>query len=131
MGLFSKVKTNRSISRLEEERLYEYALTEVEGGEIRKGIWAKALSQSKGDDAAAKALYLEMRVQSIIDEGRVADALMNAAMDSLTELEKKELKEAEEQKKRMAAKEKQRRVNQWIVLAVLVGIWYLISIAAS
>ena len=49
MGIFDKVKKTTIASRRYEEKLYEVALEEVENNEIRKGLYAKALSKADGD----------------------------------------------------------------------------------
>ena len=54
--MFSKAKASLAINRLSEEQLFEQALQEVETGNIRKGLMAKAISESEGDTAKAEAL---------------------------------------------------------------------------
>ena len=61
MGLFDKVKKTTIESRRYEEKLYEVALEEVEAGDIRKGLYAKAVAKADG-------IYLKLRVQSIMDD---------------------------------------------------------------
>ena len=68
MGIFDKVKKTTIDSRRYEEKLYEVALEEVENGEIRKGLYAKALSKADGDKEKADGTYLKLRVQSIMDD---------------------------------------------------------------
>jgi len=68
MGIFDKVKKTTIDSRRYEEKLYEVALEEVENGEIRKGLYAKALSKADGDKEKADGIYLKLRVQSIMDD---------------------------------------------------------------
>lgn len=68
MGIFDKVKKETINSRLYEEKLYEAALEEFENNDIRKGLYAKALSKADGDREKADGIYLRLRVQSIKDE---------------------------------------------------------------
>ena len=68
MGIFDKVKKETINSRLYEEKLYEAALEEFENNDIRKGLYAKALSKADGDKEKANGIYLRLRVQSIRDE---------------------------------------------------------------
>ena len=35
----------------------------------RPGLWAKAIAKAEGDEANARAIYIELRAQSILDEG--------------------------------------------------------------
>jgi maltodextrin utilization protein YvdJ len=62
MGLF-----NQSPSPTE-EAFYQRVLEEVESGQMRKGIYAKALADSSGNLGKANSLYIKYRVQSLMDE---------------------------------------------------------------
>ena len=72
MGLLDKLKrkveTTFADSRLEEELMYKHVIREMDSGLIRDGLYAKALSNSPGDEDKAKSLYIKYRVQSIKDE---------------------------------------------------------------
>ena len=68
MWIFDKVKKTSINSRRIEEKLYEVALDEVEKNNIRKGLYAKALSKAEGDKEKANGIYLKLRVQSIMDD---------------------------------------------------------------
>lgn len=46
-----------------EEEVYEAALLELQSGNIRKGLWARAFSESEGNEAKSQALYIKLRVQ--------------------------------------------------------------------
>lgn len=63
---------SKAADRLEEERLYEQVLREMELELRRPGIWAKALAHAKGDEQTAIGLYIEYRVQSIKDDMQTA-----------------------------------------------------------
>lgn len=52
----------------EEERLYERAADELGSGELRKGLWVKALSDVNGNEEAAKARYIKLRVAQYKEE---------------------------------------------------------------
>ena len=72
MGLFNKSKDDsNAFIRKGEEAYYHQALTELESGKVNKGVYAKALGDSSGDEAKAQSLYLKYRVQSIADEGAI------------------------------------------------------------
>ena len=45
-----------------DEVLYELVVDELEAGNLRKGLWAKACALEGFDDAKAKASYIKMRV---------------------------------------------------------------------
>ena len=63
MSLFSSAKAKLAASKLAEEQLYAQAAEEVASGQIRQGLWAKAIAETGGDEAAAKAHYLKLRVE--------------------------------------------------------------------
>jgi len=68
MGLFDEIKASGASYRLTEEALYAEALREIESGQRRDGIWAKAMSGSGMDVDRAGAKYIKLRVQSLRDE---------------------------------------------------------------
>ena len=51
-----------------DDLLYEYVLEELEKVEPIKGLWAKAIAHSEGNNEKAKSLYMQYRVQAIKDE---------------------------------------------------------------
>ena len=48
-------------SYIDEEKFYELAYDEIESGDLKKGLWAKAFSEAEGDEEKAKALYIKYR----------------------------------------------------------------------
>jgi hypothetical protein len=66
--MFNNQSNTKIQNRLNEEKIYAQAYAEFERGELRKGLWAKALANSDGDSEKAKSRYLRSRVQSILDE---------------------------------------------------------------
>ena len=58
----------------EQEPYYEEALNEMNTGERRPGIYAKALADSLGDEKKIDALYLKYRVESLIEEAERIEA---------------------------------------------------------
>ena len=71
--MFSRSSTKRSAERLFDERLYEQVVTELSRGEIRQGLWAKAIADAEGIDEKAKSFYIKYRVQSLKDEWSLAE----------------------------------------------------------
>ena len=63
MGIFSSTQAKLAASKLVEEQLYEAAANEVASGQIRQGIWAQALAETDGNEAAANGRYLSLRVE--------------------------------------------------------------------
>lgn len=68
MSIFDDIRTKGATYRLTEEALYAEALREIESGQRRDGIWAKALAESDMDQGKAGAKYIKLRVQSLKDE---------------------------------------------------------------
>ena len=73
MSFFSSAKAKLAASKLAEEQLYAQAAEEVASGQIRQGLWAKAIAETGGDEAAAKAHYLQLRVEIMKAEAEVTD----------------------------------------------------------
>ena len=93
MGIFDKPKKIAIESRRFQEKLYEVALEDFETGEIKKGLYAKALSMADGNEEKAKGIYLKLRVKSIMDDieseriNRREDARAYKALQELREEE--------------------------------------------
>ena len=79
MGFFSSTKAKLAASKLAEEQLYAHAAEEVASGQIRQGLWAKAIAETGGDEAAAKAHYLKLRVEIMRAEAEVTDYVRKQA----------------------------------------------------
>ena len=58
----------------EQEPYYEEALNEMNSGERRPGIYAKALADSMGDEKKVDSLYLKYRAQSLMEEAKRIEA---------------------------------------------------------
>lgn len=69
MGIFNKSKDDSNpFSRKADESFYQQALEELESNSINKGVYAKALADSSGDEAKAHSLYIKYRAKSLDDE---------------------------------------------------------------
>ena len=66
--MIEKFTSTSKERRAREEALYELALQEVIAGNIRPGLWAKAMATSNGSDEAIRGQYLKLRVLSMLDE---------------------------------------------------------------
>jgi hypothetical protein len=66
--MFDSIKKAIIQNREDDALLYEYVLTEIENSVILKGLWAKAMALSEGNDNKIQPLYMQYRVQSIKDE---------------------------------------------------------------
>ena len=94
MNFFSSAKAKLAASKLAEEQLYAHAAEEVSSGQIRQGLWAKAIAETGGDDAAAKARYLKLRVEIMKAEAEVTDFATNEADKASERREKQAAAEA-------------------------------------
>lgn len=127
-----------------DDLLYEYVIDELEEDSLIKGLWAKAIAHSEGNNDKAKSLYIQYRVQSIKDE-------FNSFGINYTELEKDKLFsiiksgfkiteetnqiKVEQEKKIKASKklneekinnEKYGKIGGWLIFyAVLLVLWNL------
>ena len=87
MGFWSNRQDSLVIGRMVEEQLYSQALNEVESGVRRGGLWAKALAASGGDEARAKAQYINLVVQALKDETHMQRRSLKAAVSRQRSLE--------------------------------------------
>jgi hypothetical protein len=77
MGIYDDIKVKGAAYRLTEESLYAETLREIESGQQRDGIWAKAMAESDMDQGKAGAKYIKLRVQSLKDEVTIFIAELN------------------------------------------------------
>ena len=89
---------NQAMTREVEEELYAQVLQEIERGERRDGLWAKALVAANGDESIAKAHYIKLRVQALFDDGLIGafrGAQLAAAAEELERERTKQRKASE------------------------------------
>lgn len=83
MSLIDELKVRGATFRVTEEALYAEALREVEAGQRRDGLWAKALAECTMDVQRAQALYLKLRVQSLKDEVAVVEQYLKQSSSAI------------------------------------------------
>jgi NAD(P)-dependent dehydrogenase (short-subunit alcohol dehydrogenase family) len=93
MSIFTSAKAKLAAQKLAEEQLYEFAAEEIAANNIRPGLWAKAIAESDGDDAKAKARYIKLRVETMKAE---ADLGQFAREEALKAKEKEYSPESKE-----------------------------------
>jgi hypothetical protein len=59
-----------------EERYWEIAMTEMEVGPRKAGIWAKSFAESDGDETKAKVAYLRTRVAQQLEAAHLEMAML-------------------------------------------------------
>tara|TARA_B100000989_G_C19452986_1_gene432644 strand:- start:226 stop:672 length:447 start_codon:yes stop_codon:yes gene_type:complete len=105
-----QLKLNSAKSRLFEERIYELVSKEIESGQKRVGLWAKALATSDGSEERAKSKYIKLRVQSMKDELELDMEKQRAFEEHIKEQtvseEEKRIKKLSEDLKKMGCKVK-------------------------
>ena len=79
MSFFASAKAKLAASKLAEEELYAQAAEEVASDQIRQGLCAKAIAETGGDEVAAKAHYLKLRVEIMKAEAEVTDYVQKQA----------------------------------------------------
>ena len=63
----AQTPTPMPLSSSTEEDFWATAMAEVEAGQRRPGVWAKAFAENDGDETKAKVSYLKVRVQQLMD----------------------------------------------------------------
>ena len=58
-------KSGNADTRFNDEALWRLALVELDSDDRRVGLWARAYSKANGNDAAARAIYLRLRVSEM------------------------------------------------------------------
>ena len=75
-----------------EEEFYELAYEEIESGNLKKGLWAKAFSESEGDENKTKALYIKYRFDQIKEGHKeIEQEEEEVKIDSKLESEKRKI----------------------------------------
>ena len=83
----------------EQESYYEEALNEMNSGDRRPGIYAKAIADSLGDEKKVDSLYLKYRAQSLMEEAeRIAAEKIAAERIEAERIAEEERLEAEEER---------------------------------
>jgi len=92
MNFFKSNELAAAETRLIEESLYAEALREIQSGQRRDGIWARALVECGMDQNKAAGLYIELRVQSLKDELLLHSKQLEIAKQAQVEKQKELLR---------------------------------------
>jgi hypothetical protein len=100
VGKITQVKMNVKMDSLEEEKLYEFVMDELENGMVRKGVWGKAVAKSNGNDSQIKSNYLDLRVKSLKNDANLIRSILKSeeTTPDLIEVKKTEVKKSEVKK---------------------------------
>ena len=98
MSFINDLKNSNAKIRLTEEKIYAEVMREMKDSILRDGLWAKAMSEVNFDEKKAKAKYIKLRVQSIIDEIAIHNENLNRKLEQETiETNKRKIENAKEQ----------------------------------
>ena len=84
MRWLNRISAATAAVRLIDESLYAQAFDELNQGIRRDGLWAKALANAEGNEAKARGLYLQYRVQSYKDEAALLEQSTVPSLNSIT-----------------------------------------------
>ena len=108
----SRVDDNMISIDINEDEIYEQVMIEVEQDNKVKSTWAKALSQSDGDDKKAQSLYIKLRVDTLIQERKEQIELERKKIEEQELLIKQEVEKLEQQRLEKKRLEKKRLENE-------------------
>lgn len=72
MAIWDKAKDASVDARRRDEEYHARAMHEIQSGQRRDGLWAKAAISAGGDEAAAKLAYVKLLVQAMRDDDHIA-----------------------------------------------------------
>jgi len=72
MAIWDKAKDASVEARRRDEEYHARAMHEIQSGQRRDGLWAKAVTSTNGNEAVAKLMYFKLLVQAIKDDDHVA-----------------------------------------------------------
>ena len=136
MSLFTHAKASRAAAKVAEELIYEQVAAEVAAGAIRQGLWAKAISESGGNEAAAKARYLKLRVELLIAEADLTEHAVKQATKGAAAREAREAREAEDAAKakrfeREVADREETKESDVLAYSLLTSVILLVIISGA
>jgi hypothetical protein len=68
MGILNKLKEMFLQPSIDDADYYAHIAREIDAGQMRDGLWAKALAESDYDDGKARGLYMRMAVAALKQE---------------------------------------------------------------
>jgi len=96
---------------MDDEKYYQTVAEELRANRINDALWTKAIAKSQGDENKTKAMYIQLRVEQLVQEEK---------RSKLARTELGEGREGEPEDVAVAAPDEQQKVVQWIVAAVLI-----------
>ncbi|MEO8206594.1 MAG: hypothetical protein ABI615_10475 [Chthoniobacterales bacterium] len=59
----------------DDDHYYEAVAAELQSQQMKPGLWARAYSQTQGDEAQTLAVYIQLRVHQLIEDDKRAAVL--------------------------------------------------------
>ena len=112
----SKIEDNMIFENINEDEIYEQVMLEIEKDDKVKSTWAKALSQSDGDDKKAQSLYIKLRVDFLVQEKKEEIELERKKIEEQELLIKQEVEKLEQQRLEKKRLEEENRKLKEVVL---------------
>lgn len=100
----------------------------MEAGQIKAGLWAKATANAEGNEAKIKSLYIQYRVQALVDDIRIVHAA--DSNDKKIENSERTIKKKSKHKENNKMSEEERK-SYWIQVRYILAFLVLIIIIAS
>ena len=99
----AQTPTPMPLSSSTEEDFWATAMAEVETGQRRPGVWAKAFAESDGDETKAKVAYLKARVRQLMDAAKASAAQQEVERSEAIEQGQRDALAAEQEIKKLVA----------------------------
>lgn len=107
-----------SKNRIIEEYIYELVGKELLIGEIRTGLWTKAISMAGGSDSKAEAIYIKLRAQSIVDKAKIANENVELSKKLKPLVSKKVNSHQQEHDAKKANSKQQSQLESQLIVAI-------------
>ena len=113
-----------SEERLAENKLYELVATEIERGEMSKGVWAKAISQSETGEAGAKGYTSSSVFKSSLTSLSLKQGLKRTESGRRLKRRERRRKKRKRKQRRLRDKEKLRKPrSRWTKRKNVFSLW--------
>jgi hypothetical protein len=122
---------SQDVYSVDDDKVYEQVILEIEEDKKVKATWARALSQADGDKDKAEALYIQFRVKTIVAEKQEINEqqfLINKKLLEQAQLEKEKMdrKRAEQKKQEDVEDMKIGYIALFIISLIIVVIYYMV-----
>jgi signal transduction histidine kinase len=106
--VFSKARSRKTAGK--EKRYYDAVAEELQNKQLAPGVWARALTETDGDEVRARARYIKLRVQQIAEEEK---AKATQEWQQRAKEEKAKAAQERQQRAEKAARDKAKAAQEW------------------